>query len=103
MIAMKTINWSKLNFKDFEEPKDFPKQDSSRNTITKLRRNIVKKLNELGDRWTRLSTYAEPKIWERKDRYGNIYYRIYDPKSDRYIYFNSEEEVRWWLDKRYYL
>ncbi len=115
---MKTINWSKFNLTDFEEQTNSSKKDSSQNTIVRLRRKIAKKLNDLGDcalkdtathkasrrhRLLNFDTYSEPQIWERKDRYGNIYYRIYDPKSDRHFYFNSEDEVRWWLDKRYYL
>ena len=103
MIAMKTINWSKSHRKDFESQKDSDRQKhSSRNIFARLG-HIVKRLKNVGDRWAKLSTYAEPKIWERKDSDGNIYYRVYDPKGDRYIYFNSENEVKWWLDRRYYL
>ena len=100
---MKTINWSKFNLTDFEEQTNSSKKDSSQNTIVRFGRKIAKKLNDLGDCLLNFDTYSEPQIWERKDRYGNIYYRIYDPKSDRHFYFNSEDEVRWWLDKRYYL
>lgn len=99
---MKTINWSKLNFKDFEEKRSL-EQHSSKNTITKFRRKIAKKLDDLGNRWLRHDVYAEPKIWEKKDRHGNTYYRVYDPQRDRYHDFFSEAKVRWWLDKRYYL
>ncbi len=40
---------------------------------------------------------------KKKDCFGNTYFRIYDPIGDRNIYLNSEAEVRWWLDKRYYI
>ena len=99
---MKTINWSKLNFKDFEE-KHSSRQKSARNTSSGFRRKLAQKLEDLDDHWSKLNVYAEPKVWEKKDRYGNTYYRVYDPQRDRYLEFNSEEEVRWWLDKRYYL
>lgn len=100
---MKTINWSKLNFKDFDRQKHSSEQHSLRNTITKFRQRIAKKINVIGGCWSQLGYCAEPKVWEKKDRYNNTYYRVYDPQRDRYLNFNSEDEVRWWLDKRYYL
>ncbi len=95
---MKTINWSVLHFKVFDG-----KKNSLRNTIAKLRQKIAQRLDYLGERWVNLSSYSEPKIWERKGRDGNSYFRIYDPIHDSYIYFNSEEEVRAWPDKCDYL
>ena len=99
---MKTINWSKLNFKDFEE-KHSSKQKSARNTSSGFRKKLAQKLEDLDAYWLKFNVYAEPKVSEKKDRYGNTYYRVYDPQRDRYLDFNSEDEVRWWLDKRYYL
>ncbi|MBE9043392.1 hypothetical protein IQ255_03035 [Pleurocapsales cyanobacterium LEGE 10410] len=101
---MKTTKWSKLHSQDFDWQQDSQNNKNSfKNAWAKFEQKIAKKLANLGDRWTRFSTYSEPKIWERKDRDGNPYFRIFDPKSDRYIYLNSEDEVRWWLDERYYL
>ena len=44
----------------------------------------------------------EPKISQKCDRKGNIYWQIYDPVTRQYTSFASEKEVRIWLEKRYY-
>lgn len=44
----------------------------------------------------------EPKISSRKNNYGNVYFRVYDPQTKRNSNFSSEQEVRMWLDNRYY-
>jgi hypothetical protein len=44
----------------------------------------------------------EPKIWQGRDRFGKLYWRVYDPSRDRSITFTSEQEVREWLDQRFY-
>ena len=100
---MKTINWSKSNFQEFDRLKHSPEQKSSINTSTGFRRKLTQKLEDLDAYWLKFDVYAEPKVSEKKDRYGDTYYRVYDPQRDRYHDFNSEAEVRWWLDKRYYL
>ena len=45
---------------------------------------------------------VEPHIIQKGDRFGNIYWRVYDPISNSHCSFNSEQEVRSWLDTRYY-
>ena len=50
---------------------------------------------------TKLQTEPEPKIWEKRDRLGNTFFKVYDPASDRFIYLSSENEVRIWLEERY--
>jgi hypothetical protein len=45
---------------------------------------------------------VEPRIKQKCDRFGNIYWRVYDPISDSHCSFHSEQEVRSWLDTRYY-
>lgn len=49
------------------------------------------------------SKLSEPKVWQKKDRKGNIYWRVYNPTTGYCGSFNSEEEVRMWLEERYYL
>jgi hypothetical protein len=44
---------------------------------------------------------SEPKVWERQDRQGNVYYQVYDPLSRRSATFGSETEIRYWLEQRY--
>jgi hypothetical protein len=43
---------------------------------------------------------VEPKVWRRHDRYGNLYYRVYDPLTGISAVFGSELEVLWWLEQR---
>lgn len=54
--------------------------------------------------WDAVSTLAsdEPRIWQGLDRRGEIYWRVYDSISDRSIVFYSEQEVRKWLDQRFF-
>jgi hypothetical protein len=44
----------------------------------------------------------EPKIYHRRDRHGNSYLKVYDPKTGQSAVFNTSHEVRIWLEKRYY-
>ncbi len=44
---------------------------------------------------------VEPQIYQRHDRRGKAYYRLYDPKTDQRRLFSSEEDMRIWLDQRF--
>jgi hypothetical protein len=44
---------------------------------------------------------SEPRITEKHDRCGNTYYQMYNPVDQTSSTFNSEAEVRAWLDQRY--
>jgi hypothetical protein len=48
-----------------------------------------------------LQARDEPRITQRHDRQGNLYYQIYDPMTGRSASFGSESEIRWWLEQRY--
>lgn len=43
----------------------------------------------------------ELKIEQIIDRKGNISWEVYDPTSQRTLWFYSEAEVRSWLDRRF--
>jgi hypothetical protein len=45
---------------------------------------------------------GEPEVKQKIDRVGNIYWRVYDPVSDRTVRFNDKQEVMIWLDERHY-
>lgn len=45
---------------------------------------------------------SDPKIYQKRDRQGNIYFRVYDPATGSTSVFATEKEVRIWLDQRYY-
>ncbi|WAL61583.1 hypothetical protein [Thermocoleostomius sinensis] len=44
---------------------------------------------------------GEPQIRQHIDRAGFTYWQVYDPQTDRSQQFDSETEVRQWLDRRY--
>ncbi len=44
----------------------------------------------------------EPKICQKCDRDGHAYFQVYDRATDQWHHFNSEAEVRAWLERRYY-
>ena len=52
--------------------------------------------------WRYFSQRQEPKIWQKRDRYGNLYWVVYDPTTGHSSCFSSEQEVRVWLEQRYY-
>jgi YD repeat-containing protein len=47
------------------------------------------------------SVSDELRIWQERDRLGNVWWYVYDPMSRRSIQFPSEQEVRRWLEKRF--
>ena len=51
---------------------------------------------------TLLSGRKEPKIWRKRDRAGNWYFRAFDPITGASSVMDSEQELRVWLEKRYY-
>ncbi|NJO42316.1 MAG: hypothetical protein HC865_17235 [Cyanobacteria bacterium RU_5_0] len=60
---------------------------------------ILSALNRL---WQTITTInVEPRVWKKHDRYGNVYWRTYDPATDRLAWFDTEEEVRRWIEERY--
>ncbi|SKB15845.1 hypothetical protein PL11201_80155 [Planktothrix sp. PCC 11201] len=48
-----------------------------------------------------LASPTEPKIWQKKDAKGNRIWQIYDPVTGHKARFDTEQEVRIWLEKRY--
>lgn len=45
-----------------------------------------------------LASSDQPQIKERRDRNGQIYWRVYDPASESYIFFYCRQEVCAWLE-----
>jgi hypothetical protein len=56
--------------------------------------------------WERLLTLfsgrKEPKIWRKRDRAGNWYFRVFDPVTGAIGVMDTEQDLRVWLEKRYY-
>lgn len=66
--------------------------------------NIIQYINSIIDNfWSKLiDRKTEPKVWRKCDREGNIYWLVFNPITSLYIFFGSEQEVRIWLEERYY-
>lgn len=43
----------------------------------------------------------EPKVWKKINRSGVTIWHVYDPVSNMHATFDSESEIRSWLEKRY--
>ncbi|HSM83580.1 MAG TPA: hypothetical protein VLS96_17975 [Nodosilinea sp.] len=63
---------------------------------------LTQTLKQLGDRAMSFFTgQTEPRIWQRT-RNGNPTWFAHDPVTNRTRQFASEQDVRLWLDRRYY-
>jgi hypothetical protein len=49
-----------------------------------------------------LCSDREPKVYHRRDRRGHSYLEVYDPTSSQTHQFDTTQEVRVWLEQRYY-
>ena len=58
---------------------------------------ILKKINR-----TLIINRREPQVKRKCDRFGKYYWQVYEPISGSYLFFNSEREVKVWLDTRYH-
>lgn len=56
--------------------------------------------------WTRFIELFAPssdvRIFTGCDRHGITYYRVYDVSTQDFHHFESEDELRIWLENRYY-
>lgn len=60
-------------------------------------------LKQFGERLVRfVSGSHEVQVWQGRDRRGNTYWRVYDPVTKASDSFSSVNEVRIWLEQRYY-
>lgn len=50
-----------------------------------------------------LTVNTDPRIKQRFDRSGQMYWQVYDPVSEQHFAFSSEDEVYRWLESRYLL
>ncbi len=49
-----------------------------------------------------VSSHNELQVWQKTDRYGNTYWQAYDPVTGRSTSLGSEDEMRIWIEQRYY-
>ncbi|MEP0807687.1 hypothetical protein [Coleofasciculus sp. FACHB-SPT9] len=66
----------------------------------------TKVFSVLNSVWQRLVTFLtqepEIKVWKKSDRFGNIWWEVYDPFSGRSATFGCEVDMLEWVEKRYY-
>jgi hypothetical protein len=64
---------------------------------------LTLRLRQFGQRiWKALTSEPQLKVWQSKDHAGNVWYRVYDPKTGRTACLASEEEVRMWIEESFY-
>lgn len=44
----------------------------------------------------------EPEIKQKRDRFGNYYWQVYDYNTNKFYEFGSEQDVRVWIENRHY-
>ncbi len=87
---MKTSN-SQLHF-----PSEFIQNHPIKLPIT----SSLKRIGQLFIQF--FASSSEPRIWTTTERYGNTFWHVYDPVSDKSKTLRSESEMRVWLEQRYY-
>jgi hypothetical protein len=61
------------------------------NLLSKLLRDIVTTL-----------TTSELQVWQKRDRHGYTCWYAYDPMTATHTCFGSEDDMRVWIEQRYY-
>ena len=65
--------------------------------------NLARLARGIWERFVELFTPStEIRIFTGRDRNGILYYRVYDVSTKDIHHFDSEDEVRIWLEQRYY-
>jgi hypothetical protein len=68
-----------------------------------VKQNKLFKKNALSQVWHFLArTDSEPRIQQKFDRLGHVYWKAFDPLTRKTQFFETEDEVRRWLEQRYY-
>lgn len=66
--------------------------------------NVQRQLGQWGMALLRYFTGSQqPHITVKSDRAGQSFYEVYDPVDRQHHIFGTEQEVRVWLEQRYYL
>lgn len=50
-----------------------------------------------------IASGSELQVWQESDRHGRTFcWHAYDPETRNHACFGSEEEIRMWIEQRYY-
>lgn len=63
---------------------------------------LAGKLDRLWQSFTYFAEVKELRITQKRDRQGELYFEIYDFSSGKYHRFDSEQDVRIWIDRTRY-
>lgn len=66
----------------------------------KIINSIVHQIKNMGR--SLVVSNNEPQIEEKSDRYGNLYWQVYDRTTHKSHTFGSDLEVRAWIEERYH-
>ena len=66
----------------------------------KISNSIVKILRKIGS--SLIAQKNEPRIEQKRDRYGNLYWQVYDFTTNKSYAFGSDGDVRAWIENRYH-
>jgi hypothetical protein len=48
-----------------------------------------------------LASAQELKVWQTRDRKGNVWWSAYNPRTQQSIHYLSEDEMRIWIEQHY--
>lgn len=49
-----------------------------------------------------IAAEPEPRVWQRTNRKGEVWWQGYDPATGCSVFLTSEAEMRVWLEERYH-
>jgi len=80
---------------------------SSQSTKPTIKPTIVTKVvTSLRNIWQALLTYSltnpELRVWTTTDATGQLVWKVHDPVTQARMEFASEQDLRIWLEERYY-
>lgn len=86
---------SPLSYQAYQQLELISSEESTNKPISGKLRNI----------WQSLITYlagsSEPYVWKAQTSKG-LQWKVFDPIAQRQLTFNSEADVRVWLEERHY-
>ncbi len=90
---------------------DWTGSDSAQSAPKSLRSALGKALSSawqisrkgIQSLWNTLQVNRDLKVWKQMDPKGQVWWYAYDYHTDRFICAASEDELRIWIEQRYYL
>jgi YD repeat-containing protein len=81
----------------------FEQHQPSLQTNRKILSNLITWLSKIGNLFvSSLEKSEEIRIRQRVDRNGQVWWYAYNPRTKRSGVFDSESEVRAWLERQYH-